>query len=419
MWNRRRSNAWMTVELILVFILVWYMADYLFVYTCNLRIPNGRDVRNTWRIRLGEYPDAHPAYRAEESSPQARQANFTRILQALHDYPAIEAVGVMYGDASEPGSGSYSDSFTRSPQDTTAYATGQLIALDPEEDFFRVFGYTCPDGRPLSMRHFDAAPPSAVVLAQMTADRLFPSGHAIGQTLYIADADRVVAGVAGNVKRFAYTRPQGAWYVFQRRDAHEIANMRIAVRSREAFTASFRQTFVSQMAGRLQTGNFYLKSVVSYRQIAADTDTAFGISNELRVKTALVIFFLLNILLCVMGAFWYRVNARREEIGIRRAVGSSAAAIRRLLLLEGLCLLAIAALPAMLIEYQFVRAGLIETLGKDPDYPSRYLPDRTHLRFLITNALAFAALAAVIITAVALPARRAAAIPPAEALRDE
>jgi ABC-type antimicrobial peptide transport system permease subunit len=418
-WNRRRSNAWITVELVLVFFFVWNIADYLFVLQYNQHIPNSRDLQNTWKINLDEYPDVHPRYRAEESSPEARQANFTRILQTLHDHPAIEAVAVFCDSGSEPGSGGYSGTSARSPEDTTVYVSAQVIRTDPAEDFFRVFAYTTgKDRRAVSTRDFDALRPNVIVLGQMTADRLFPSGQALGKEVHVNGTDYTVTGIVGNVKRFDYTRPHNIFYLFPRRETLDVMYLRIAVRSSAAANASFKETFMKEMTGRLQTGNFYLKSVVSYVKIAADTDTMFGVSNNIREKVYLMIFFLLNILLCMMGTFWYRVNTRREEIGIRKAAGSSSAGIRRILLLEGLCLLAIAALPAMLIEYQFVRAGLIETMGKyeEERTPGLYLPDRMHLRFLITSAITCVSMAVVILAAIGLPARKAAALPPAEAL---
>jgi ABC-type antimicrobial peptide transport system permease subunit len=132
-----------------------------------------------------------------------------------------------------------------------------------------------------------------------------------------------------------------------------------------------------------------------------------------------MLFFLLNILLCVMGTFWYRIRLRREETGIRKALGASQKSIRNLFLAEGLCLLTIAALPAIFIEFQFVHAGLIDTLGQDSGNIGMYFPDRTGLRFLVTNAITWVVMSAVVITAIWLPARKAAAMAAADALHYE
>jgi ABC-type antimicrobial peptide transport system permease subunit len=132
-------------------------------------------------------------------------------------------------------------------------------------------------------------------------------------------------------------------------------------------------------------------------------------------------FVLLNIILCGVGTLWSRVNARREETGIRQALGETQWGIRNLYLLEGICLLCIAALLAMVIEYQFVHAGMIETMGRGRGnlVDSAYLTDRTIPRFLITNGITWLIMAAVIFAAIWIPARRAAAMQAADALHYE
>jgi ABC-type antimicrobial peptide transport system permease subunit len=418
--NRKRSNTWLVMELLLVFFLTWFITDYLFVLVYNQNIPDGRDIRHTWLVTLDEYPDTHPGYSADESAAEAREANFARILRTLHDYPGIEAVGISF-NGSEPASGSYHGRTFTSADDTTKSAGGQQIMLDPGEDFFRVFAYTSGQGRQaVSMRDFDAARPDGVILGRMTAEQLFPGVSAVGKQLSgNGDTPLNVIGVVDDIKRFDYYRPQHAYYIFYRTDASNLRSAAISVRSRASAGNAFGETFKRDMTDRLQAGNFYLKSIKSYAKIAAETKKMFGVSNDIRTKVVLMTFFLLNILLCVLGTFWYRINTRREEIGIRKALGSSSASIRNILLLEGLCLLTIAMLPAVVIEYQFVRAGLTETLGQTPDNTGLYLPDRTHLRFLITNAITWVITAAVIVVAVILPARRASALPSAEALHYE
>jgi putative ABC transport system permease protein len=86
---------------------------------------------------------------------------------------------------------------------------------------------------------------------------------------------------------------------------------------------------------------------------------------------------------------------------------------------EGLCLLTLALLPALLIEFQIVHAELIFTMGQNARNKGLYLPDHTMLRFLITNGITWLMMATVIVTAIWLPARKAAALPAAEALRHE
>ncbi|MDR1331303.1 MAG: ABC transporter permease, partial [Tannerella sp.] len=72
--NRKRSNTWLVVELLLVFFLTWFITDYLFVLIYNQNIPDGRDLRHAWQVVLDEYPDTHPQYSADENTAEAREA---------------------------------------------------------------------------------------------------------------------------------------------------------------------------------------------------------------------------------------------------------------------------------------------------------------------------------------------------------
>jgi hypothetical protein len=422
LWNRKRSNTWIALELLLVFCLIWYLTDYLFVLTYNYHIPNGRNTDHTWQLKLAEYPPEHPAYRPGENTGEALEANFARILQTIRNYPGVEAVSLSF-NGSAPGLGSYWGTGVVNADDSTLSVQGQQIMIDAGEDFFHVFGYTTGNGKKaVSTRDFDWTNPNAAVVGRSVAEALFPGVSTVEQkiiTIGWPKEYKVIAGVVDDIKRFDYERPQSAIYLPKRPDSTNIQNAEISIRSNASLPdVSFKEAFKKEMTNALQTGNFYLKSMIPYAKIEQDTSRLFGLTSNVQTRIYLMIFFLLNILLCVMGTFWYRINTRKEEIGIRKALGSSSIHIRNMLLTEGLCLLAIATLPAMLIEYQFVRADLIETLT-GMGTSKTYLPDRTMLRFLITNGITWIIIAVVIVSAIWLPARKAAALQPADALHYE
>jgi hypothetical protein len=424
LWNRKRSNTWVFLELLLVFCLVWYTVNYFFGVAFNYSLPDGRNTDHTWQVALAEYPSVHTSYRPEENTGEAREANYARILRTIRNYPGVEAVSVSFNDAA-PGSGSYMGASLTHPSDSTLSCGGQQIMIDPQEDFFRVFDYTADNGqKAVSCKDFDWTMPNPVVIGRSVAEHLFPGGSAVGrEVLGWGKGHMTVIGVVDDIKRFGYSRPQYALYGITRLDSTSLRNSEISIRSRASISdARFREMFVKEMTDALQVGNFYLRGLTSYAKIAHNTATMFGVTNQIRTQMYLMIFFLLNVLLCVMGTFWYRIHTRRDEIGLRKALGSGKAGVRNMLLVEGLCLLTVAALPAMLLEYQFVRAGLLEGIltGKGANISSKvYLPDRVLLRFLITNGINWLVMAVVIVGAIWLPARKAAAMQPAEALHYE
>ncbi len=418
LWNRKRNNLWILVELLLVFCLVWYMVDYFFVLGYNESLPMSRDISHTWQVNVKELPENHPDYKPAESDSAALEANYARVLDRLRNFDGVEAVGVLE-IYSSPNSGSYMGSGYRNKTDTLKEAWGQIVNFDPREDFFRVFNYRYPDGKPVSVEDFDWADPNAMVICKQSSDLLFGNEGGIGKEVGYEEETRVIKGVVGDIKRFSYMRPQCTFYLPMKMDADNLEDMEISIRSSDMYAdAVFLRKFKEKMYDELRIGNFYLQSIKSYKQIEKETSASFGQTGNVRIYSALLLFFLLNILLCVMGTFWYRIRVRREEVGLRMAMGATQQGILRQFFVEGLCLLAIITIPAMLIEMQFVYAGMIDTLGQEGKNLA-FLPDRTVVRFLLTNCITWLVLACMILLAIWIPAKRASRMVPADALHYE
>ena len=71
--------------------------------------------------------------------------------------------------------------------------------------------------------------------------------------------------------------------------------------------------------------------------------------DQVRLYVAGIAFFLLNVLLGVVGTFWYRTQQRSAEIGLRMAMGATRKGIFWQLVKEGLALLTIAFIPSAAI----------------------------------------------------------------------
>lgn len=421
--NRRKSNTWLALELLLVFCFLWYMVDYFFVLGCNYSTASYRSLDHTYYVKMATLPESHAEYQAAENDSVARMKHIYRVIDRIRHYDGVEEVGLSLSSFSLPGSGNYDGDTFRNPLDTAAVVSAQIFSILTEGDYFRVFRHSMDEGdKQVSMADFDWADPRAIVISRMAEKKLFPDGSAVGKEIVglWSKTTYRVKGVIDDVKRFGYERPQAIAFYAERMNSSNPRMPIIMIRVKDdlpaaTFIADFRQT----MSGELRIGNFYLKNIVSFNKLEQNTHVTFGITNEVRTRVAMMLFFLLNILLCVIGTFWYRVNARREEIGIRRAMGSSGRDILRLLLLEGVCLLTLVTLLAMLIEAQFVYAGLIDTLGRDPESAGGYLPDHTAVRFVITNVLTWLLMACIVSAGIWFPARAAAKLKPVEALRDE
>jgi putative ABC transport system permease protein len=173
--------------------------------------------------------------------------------------------------------------------------------------------------------------------------------------------------------------------------------------------AGFEERFKQEMKQKLAIGNYFFVNLTPVSDLKAAMMERYGVNESIQYHTAFAIFFLLNIFLGIIGTFWLRIEKRKGEIGIRIALGAARRGVLRQMLSESFLLLTIAAIPALLICLNIVVAGLMP----DKDF------DLTKVRFAIDTAATFALLAIVIASATWYPARRAAAIPPADALHYE
>ena len=417
--NRWRNNISILLELCLVFCFLWYITDYFFVLNYNYHLPSYQSLENTWQIKLGTLPDTHPEYQKAAADSVEKEANFLRIIDRLKQMPEVEAVA-FFRDMSTPGGESYYGRSIFMPQDTTSWIYGMWHASDIRGDYFKVFHYTDPQGNEVSLQDFQVNE-NSVVLDEAFAQLLFPDGQAVGKEIVCDMNAKVtyrVAGVVGNTKRFDYLRPTKKFYTFERANGGNCHYYEIAIRVKNGVKeAEMTGAFRNRLTSELRIGNYFLKSFDSYEHIHQQTDRSFGISNEIRSNMLLLLFFLLNIILCVIGTFWYRISRRRGEIGLQMAMGATRTNIRWLFYLEGLCLLTVSGIIAMFIEVQFVALDMVETLGAYDG--GNYLPDDKPLRFLITNFITWCILAVSIVIAIYIPANQASHMNPSDALRDE
>lgn len=107
---------------------------------------------------------------------------------------------------------------------------------------------------------------------------------------------------------------------------------------------------------------------------------------------------------------------RRSEIALRMTMGSTRGGVFRLLIGEGLLLLALVTLPAMVVCYN---VGMAEfTIGRT-SLISTWPIEWSVIRFLAGSLGAWLLIALMVVIGIWFPARQAMKIEPAEALHEE
>lgn len=82
-WNQRRSNGWIWMELLVVFVALWYLVDMFVVQFYSYSRPLGYDITNCWRLSFDVYPEDAAEYVSDTTQAPTEGEALARILERL------------------------------------------------------------------------------------------------------------------------------------------------------------------------------------------------------------------------------------------------------------------------------------------------------------------------------------------------
>lgn len=272
--------------------------------------------------------------------------------------------------------------------------------------WFATYGTRILRGRDFDSRDRVGSPTVALVneaFVRKYFDGADPIGRSVKTVSYPNEPGRSIE-IIGVVEDAVYRNPREpltpTLYRSAEQDASMSSSIYLTVRTAASEPATLQPALTSAIAG------VHPDLSVSYRPLADFVDAA--LAQERLIAMLSGFFGALSLLLAAIGLYGltaYAVVRRRAEIGIRLALGASPGAVVRAILSRTAMLvltgLALGALASWWVS-RFVSALLF---GLDPTDP-------------ITLAGAMLLLAAVSALAGWIPARHAARIDPAEALRE-
>lgn len=268
--------------------------------------------------------------------------------------------------------------------------------------FFRAMGIMLVEGRDFTWQDGENAPRTCVITESL-AQRMFPQGNIVGRHVRIGNdpkrQDIEIVGIVSNVTLYNLrSRHMSAIFVpfLQEPNFSHYLDAEIrTTRDPKLIEAAVRRTIESlgrEYPNRMRTLQDQIDMSLSEDRIVAAISGFFGVLALLLPSIGLY------------GLLSYTVTQRTHEIGIRMALGAQKATILGMVLREcfGLVLVGIAiGLPCAMTGARLIESSLF---GLTPENPV--------VIAAVICVLLFAALIAGI-----LPARRAANLPPATALR--
>ena len=428
LWTRRRRNAWLLAELILVAVLSWAIFDPVIVVTHDRMLPLGYDADRLCLVSMDALQPSAPGYNSLSAGTDALMDSYLHIIDRVRLYPDVEQATSLMG-FSYPGSqGSSSNSF-RVEGDTAADGTYvYIVEFLPHTHFFETYGFHPGKGlSPAELSDY-AYGENDLVIDENTLDYMFHTDdprrkrfwkYNEKDTTYIN-----IIGSVGSVKFFSDQRPMPLAFLPGKAEDmardYMPADARILIRLKEGVSMDhFLHDFKPWMLQNLRAGNLYARDLKTYRQGIDEVE--FNTSTPIYRRNLLVaVFFLVNLCLGVVGTFWLQTRTRREEVGVMLSFGATPGHIVRLLLGEGAVLTTIGTFIGCFIYLQY---GISEGFSKGAMYwdilRPEYWTDFFWAHFFIVSLIVYAVLLVVVSIGVCIPARKISRIPPTEALRDE
>ena len=375
--------------------MLWFCCDYCSAILRTYKSDPGIDIRDTYRIEMG--------YRiiknTDEPEPEYDRFALTMtFLERVKRHPDVAYVAL--GRYAIPYSGSVATSGWMLNDEKGTLSDSAEVGFRERlvtPDFFRVFNIPIRSGR--MFRWPDDGENKNVIISTIG-----PGVCGIGEERFPIDKIRTLSqclpGGGENVITAIGTTEQ----------IHDI------YWGKPGTDKDFPQRFRKEMSEQLKLGPYFLASVKPISDYKAKQ--AEEVNGELNGVYSVTIFLVINIMLGILGTFYFRTQSRRSEIGLRIALGSSKRKIRSLIFTETLLLLFLASIVATILCMALRFADLIQSLGI-PAIADRAAWGIGVEQDVINFAVTFVFVAVISIVAVWYPARQAVKVQPAEALHEE
>jgi predicted permease len=267
-------------------------------------------------------------------------------------------------------------------------------------DFFRIMGIAMRQGREFDT-HDNATSTAVAVINESMAHRYWPKGDAIGHNVILEQHPRRIVGIVHDYAYYdpANTDPQPV--LFLPLAQNYSSDVIIALRSRSTLSAATSQ--LRQAIAGLDS-SLPLENVRALEQVIGERYQVSRIPAEL-----LSVYAICSVLVAMLGLYAvmaYSVIERHREFALRIALGSTRAAVFRLVLSGSAWTAVVGFVTGGLGSIAAVRLLHSMLFGVAPFDPASYC------------AAAILLLITVFISGVS-PARRAASVQPMQALRTE
>lgn len=428
LWSRRKKIGWIFTELAIVTMILWVLIDVSTVFLYNKSLPNGYDNDRLCQVDIRTYSEDDSMYNEEYGTEEACNENIERILRKVRNYEGVENATYIFTSWQYLGTSGVQAYTIKSGNEAvdSLIKPIHVMRFHLNTNYFETYGIETAEGSPspeeLSKLNFAW---NDVVITEDVAKRFFGKENAVGKKLFFIDwkKDTIwcpIKAVVKDVRHQSY-RPNSA-LIFRPLLKPELYDYcKLVVRVKAGVDMSdFLKGFDEFVNKELNVGNFYAQKVESLNEIIRLTEVSYVTLND--ITLILIVFFLINLSLGVVGTFWLQTRDRVEEMGVLRTFGATKWNIRIMLLGEGFVLSTLAVFVGCMLYLQIaLHTELVGTsLGMLYDIGTN-LTDSWILHFgehfMIVSLLCYVVITITVLIGIYIPARSISNVNPIEALR--
>jgi len=382
MWNRRKMNLLMIIEIFISFIVIFVLAQSLVKFAVYYSEPLGFEYKNIWNLEIN---------RNNLGNIEARK-EMELIKQELKSYSEIlgisEAYSLPYTSA---------DVRTRVELDNKEISTHMMLG---DDNYANILGIEILKGRWFNNQD-NASNYEPVVINMKLKKEFFGEEEAVGKFLGQRDDKRLIIGVFDQVKKRGELNDFGN-LLFKRINPDNPQSWigeSILMKVKPGTDIEFEEKLMRCLA--MVSNNFTLEM----RSMELMRERSFAkYSSIVYIFAFISLFLVINVSLGLFGILWYNINFRKSEIGIRRSFGSTAKNIYSQIIGETLVLSTFSLILGSFVVFQ-LKVFISGWLRSDVFYISYFVS--ILIIYLITAMCAF------------YPSKLAAELEPSEALHDE
>lgn len=309
-WNKKRSNALMILEIFLAFIVLFFVLSYVLFNTERISKPLGFATEDRWMIFLDGVENM------DSAAIRPIVDNLRRNLLSQD-----EILGVSFLESISP----FSDNAWFDGNDENGFSMNAMV-VPADIDYAEVANLNLVEGRWFSEEDLTSAV-APVIVNRNFLNEYYADESMLDSTFVIGGGEKRLIGVVDEY-RYIGEFDEARRVVFELRDIDNLLE-NIVVHLKPNVPAAFEEKISKLVNNTTGTNGNVIMSLDKMKNEKSRNSWILLIA-----LLSVCGFLCVNVALGLFGVLWYNISKRKSEIGLRQALGAHGFDITKQFILE-------------------------------------------------------------------------------------